>query len=148
MRACLESLIFIIVLLHETEWERGWGLQKRGFKISWKLISWSWFKFNNLERALSIALKFYTSMVMMIVRVGGCKLMWPTRSFDWFSKYYWPKALNKQKSRHIAIHPVLRYYIIMSFKFWFWASLRFWQRQGLANNLHQDRHYGQVLVCS
>ena len=39
MRTCLENFIFISMLLHATEWGRGWGLRKRGLKISWKLIS-------------------------------------------------------------------------------------------------------------
>ena len=38
-RTCLENFIFISMLLHATEWGRGWGLRKRGLKISWKLIS-------------------------------------------------------------------------------------------------------------
>ena len=31
--------IFISMLLHETWWDRGWGLRKRGLKIRWKFIS-------------------------------------------------------------------------------------------------------------
>ena len=38
MRTCLEHFNFISMLLHQTV-RVGWGLRKRGLKVSWKLIS-------------------------------------------------------------------------------------------------------------